>query len=280
MTPGEPRISRILVALDASPASLAALEVAARLAVALQVELYGMYVEDETLLRGAELSITRAVGSFSGAIRQVERPELERHLRTQAAKAKHALETIAAQARLPWSFRVTRGRVAEELLRAATDADLISLGRSGWSPIESHRIGTTTETILAQTNAPVLLLHRRLRMGQSVVAVYDGSEAARAGIKLATQIAHDEVTPLVIVFPTTDKQADQLLSSVQDDLDRLGVGRSVRHRTIARQDAALLEGIAHSEDAGILILPTADIFEKGFKELLTHLECPLLVVKR
>ena len=276
----ESRVGRILVALDASPASLAALQVAARLAAALKGELYGIYVEEETLLRGAELPITSAVGSFSGAIRQVERPELERHLRTQAAKAKLALESIAVQAQLPWSFRVARGAVAEELLRAADDADLISLGCCGWSLIESHRIGTTTQTILARADAPVLLLRRRLRMGQSVVTVYDGSEAARAALRLATSIAHDPVTPLVIVFPTTGKPADGLRLSVQSEFEVLGVNRSVRYRTVVHRDPALLEAVTQGEDTGILILPTGDIFDKGFNELLTHLECPLLVVRR
>ncbi len=273
-------VRRILVALDASPGSLAALEVAARLAVALHAELCGLYVEDETLLRSAELPITTAVGSFSGAVRRIERPELERHLRTQAAKSKHALESIATQARLTWTFRVARGSVAAELLRAAEEADLISLGRCGWSLIESGRIGMTTETILSETHAPVLLLRRGLRMGQSVVAVYDGSDAARGGLNLATQIARDETTPLVIVLPTSGETADQLRGNAQSDLDGMGVRRSVLFRTVLRKDAALLGGVTHGEDAGILILPTADVFEKGFRELLTHLECPVLVVQQ
>ncbi len=273
-------VRRILVALDASPPSLAALEVAARLAVALHAELSGLYVEDETLLRGAELPVTKAVGSFSGAVRQVERPELERHLRTQAAKAKHALESIATHARLPWTFRVARGSVAVELLRAADEADMISLGRCGWSLIESGRIGTTTETILSETRAPVLLLRRGLRMGQSVVTVYDGSDVARGGLNLATQIARDETTPLVIVLPTRSENADQLKGNAQSDLDGMGVRRSVLYRTVLRKDATLLGDLSQREDTGILILPTADVFEKGFKELLTHLECPVLVVQQ
>ncbi len=117
-------------------------------------------------------------------------------------------------------------------------------------------------------------------MGQAVVAVYDGSDAARGGLSLATQIAHDESTPLVIVFPTTGDRAAQLKLSAQSDLDGLGVDRSVRFRTVLHPHAALLGDVVRGEDAGILILPTADVFEKGFQELLTELECPLLVVQQ
>ena len=280
MTPAEHRMGRILVALDASPCSLAVLEIAARLAAALEAELSGLYVEDETLLRGAELPITNAVGSFSGAVRQLERPELERHLRIQAAKAKHALETIGNHARVPWSFQVARGAVTQELLLAANDADIVSLGQCGWSLIGSSRMGITTETVLARADAPVLVHRSGLRAGRSVVAVYDGSEAAHIGLTLGTQVAHDGGTPLVIVLPTSGQNVDRLRSSAQNELEALEVDRRVGFRTVVRQDAVELGGVAHGEDAGILILPTTDVFEKGFKELLTRLQCPLLVVRR
>ncbi len=280
MTPVEGSNNRILVALDASPCSLAALEIAAQLAVALEAKLCGWYVEDESLIRGADLPFTKAIGSFSGAVREVERPELERHLRLQAAKARHAVATIAAHARLPWSFQVTRGGVAVELLLAAHDADLISLGRWGWSMIGSRRLGTTTRMILERTDAPVLLLGPRLHAGRSVVAIYDGTEASVDALRLAARIVHVPNTPLVIVLPATGQSVERLRQSAQTELDRLGVDRDARFRTIARPDAALLGGVVRGADAGILLLPTTQFFEKRLEELLTHLQCPLLVVKR
>jgi nucleotide-binding universal stress UspA family protein len=53
---------RILVALDASPASLAALDFATELAERHQAELLGIYVEDINLLRSAEIPFTREIG--------------------------------------------------------------------------------------------------------------------------------------------------------------------------------------------------------------------------
>ena len=58
-------VRRILVAVDASHHSIAALEAAVELATRFQAELLGLYVEDINLLRLAQLPFGREVGTFS-----------------------------------------------------------------------------------------------------------------------------------------------------------------------------------------------------------------------
>ncbi|MFW5810637.1 MAG: universal stress protein, partial [Thermodesulfobacteriota bacterium] len=58
-------IRRILVALDASPASLEGLKTAAELAERLNAELYGLFVEDIDLLRAVELPFVTEIGYLS-----------------------------------------------------------------------------------------------------------------------------------------------------------------------------------------------------------------------
>ena len=279
MTTKPTTIRRILVALDASPHSFAALDAAARLAAHLEAELFGLYVEDEDLLRGAELPITRMVGSFSGEVRPVARGDMEQQLQTQAARAQQALEHIAGMAHLRWSFKVARGGVAREVLAAAAEADLISLGHCGWSPLDSRRIGTTTETILSKAPVPVLLLRHGLRGGQAVLVVYDGSACSRTGIAIAVLLAGDERTPLVVLVPASGDEAVRIRDQAQRDLDELDARPPIRFRVIPRTDAALVEHLVLVEDAGVLIFPTADVLEKGFKEVLYKLDRPVLVVR-
>ncbi len=279
MTTKPTPIRRILVALDASPNSFAALEAAARLAAYLEAELLGLYVEDEDLLRGAELPITRMVGSFSGEVRPVERGDMEQQLKAQAVRARRAMEHIAGMAHLHWSFKVARGGVAREVLAAAAEADLISLGHCGWSSVVGRKIGTTTEMILSKTAAPVLLLRQGLRAGQAVLVVYDGSSCARTGIAIAVQLAGDERTPLVVLVPASAEDAGRIREEAERDLDELGALPPIRFNIIPRRDAALLEHLVLVEDAGILILPTVDVFERGFKEVLLELDRPVLVVR-
>ena len=74
-------VRRILVALDASAHSLAAVEAAARLAEKVDAELEGLFVEDVNLIRLARLELAREIDVLSARLRDLESQQLERQLR-------------------------------------------------------------------------------------------------------------------------------------------------------------------------------------------------------
>ena len=80
-------IQRILVALDASPHSQAALDAAATLAARVSAELQGLFIEDVNLLRLAELPFAREVGSFTATHRRLDARDLERDKQAPALAA-------------------------------------------------------------------------------------------------------------------------------------------------------------------------------------------------
>ena len=84
-------IRRILVALDASHHSLAALDAAAELAASLEAELQGLFVEDANLLRLAGLPVARVVRYPFATPARPDPVRMERELRVQAAQARQAL---------------------------------------------------------------------------------------------------------------------------------------------------------------------------------------------
>ena len=133
----EPAIRRILVALDASLHSLAALEAASELAEALKAELVGIYVEDINLLHLAGLPFAHEVSYLSVAVRQLDSPSMERELRVQAERARQVLAGVAGRRQLRWSFRVVRGLDAFGRITNLFDRDyeevfgFPALGRAG-----------------------------------------------------------------------------------------------------------------------------------------------------
>src|SRR5262245_60937536 len=185
----EPTIRRIVVALDASPHSLAALAAAGELAEALRAELVGIFVEDVNLLHLAGLPFAREVTYLSGVARPLDSPSMERELRIQAEQARQTLAGVAGRRQLRWSFRVVRGQVTAELLTAAQEADVLALGRASWASTRRVRLGSTARQVVAQARRPVVLLQQGQAICQPVHLAYDGSPAARRALATASRIA-------------------------------------------------------------------------------------------
>ena len=109
-------IRRILVAIDVSVHSLAALEAAAELAASLHAELVGLFVEDETLLRAIGLPFAREYGAYSARSREIDIAELEQQLRARAGLARRALASAAQRHQVQSTFSVIRGPVTAALV--------------------------------------------------------------------------------------------------------------------------------------------------------------------
>ena len=81
---------RILVALDASPQSVAALRAAAELAALMEAELEGLFIEDINLLHLCGLPFSHEIGSYTAKRRQLDNLALERQLRGLATERRDA----------------------------------------------------------------------------------------------------------------------------------------------------------------------------------------------
>src|SRR5690606_12853507 len=127
------RVRRLVVAIESGPAGEAAVEHAAALAAELGVEIVGVFVEDANLLAVSALPL-HEIALTGAAPRRLERGTVERAYRVQAERARRALERAAAARRIAYSFRVSRGRPLEELLRAAEAADVVTLA----APVSRH----------------------------------------------------------------------------------------------------------------------------------------------
>ena len=90
-------LRHILVALDASTHSLAAVEAAADLAAAMQAEMEGLFIEDINLIRLASLPCTREV-RHTASMASLDLEQMERALKAQASEARQALAAAARRA--------------------------------------------------------------------------------------------------------------------------------------------------------------------------------------
>lgn len=220
----EPRsqlpIKRVLVALDASPYSLAALRTAARLAASLGAKLEGIYVEDVNLLRIAELPFTREISIQSAAIRPIAPQDLERSFRSLSGQVEQWMDEVARQFGVVWTFRVLRGQIAAELMANASETDLLSLGRLGW-PLSrySGRLGSIARTILRSHRAPLLLLREEIRPGQPIAVTYSGDAQEKTVLAMAVHLARTYESSLtVLLVAETAEAAKRLQEQVTEQL--------------------------------------------------------------
>ena len=272
----EVSIRRILVALDASSYSLAALETAARLARRLRAELIGLFVEDIDLLRVAEFPYTRQVGLFSSTLQRLDLPELERQLRAQANQIRQALMAIAEHAQVPWQFWVARGSVASEVLAAETKADLTIVGKKGRSL--GKRVGSTARMVIFKGQGLTLVFQHREQLTAPVMVVYDSSGAAQSALEAALNLANAMNGHLSILIIADDQG---LLQKAQADIaDRLKRKKQTAEvHLLAKPTLSRLAYVVKGK--GLLVLPCSKGFLQGERlcELVSVVRNPVLLVR-
>jgi len=272
-------IRRILVALDSSPHSLAALEAAVDLAASVEAELAGLFVEDIELLRMADSPFARELLYPSATAAPVNRATMERKLRAQSEQARAALAAAAQRAQVPWSFRTVRGQVTPEVLAAAGEADLLAMGKLGWSLGAKVRIGSTALE-LALSTIPVLLLPEHRAFAKLPLLVYfDGSAAARRAILLSGQLVESSKRGMTVLVAAGGQESALKLQQEVEALLK-GQGIQVRYRRIDSEDESGLIRALRGEEAGILVLGSRELLQKHrpVEAVLRESEMPVLLL--
>ncbi len=197
---------RIMVALDASDNSRAALAAAVGLAETFHAEIVGLFVEDINLLRLAELPFAREVRYGEMAVRRFEPAMIERKLRARAAVLRRELDEVATEHKVPSTFRVLRGAIDRELIAATVEADLLALGRFGHSLVHRARLGSTAQTAVAQATSAVLLVKSDVESGP-IIVLYDGSAVGQRALALAAELAGKVGDMRILVWAIDEETA-------------------------------------------------------------------------
>jgi nucleotide-binding universal stress UspA family protein len=271
-------IRRILVALDASYHSLAALEAAAELAASMEAELQALFVEDANLLRLAGLPLAREIRYPFVIPVRLDRARMERALRAQAAQARQALARASEERHIKWSFRVVRGEVAPEVLAAAMEADLLTLGKASRPLTLRVRLGSTARAAAARAPCCVLLLQRDVGIRSPVLVTYDGTPSTQQALTMAARLAQKHGGDLTILIIADAPHAAQRLQAQVSDLLR-GRGLVVRYRRLTDPGAATLIHEVRTEGSGVLVLSSTVLPQEALQTLLDEVGCPVLLMR-
>lgn len=273
-------IRRILVALDASTHSLAALEAAADLAASMEAALLGLFVEDINLLRLAGLPFARAIRYPSATEEQLDSARMERQLKVQAEQARAALAKAAQNRKVPWSFRVVRGQVTAEVSAAASEADLLTLGKASRSVTRQIRLGSTALAVATGGPRALLLVEHGVPFRQPVLVLYDGSRGAQQALDAATRLAKAGDSRLIVILLA---DAPDKAKRLENEVDNSTEGREVQvhYRRLYGADVQSLIEAVRLEGGGVLVLSweTPLLKEESIQRLLHEANNPVLLVR-
>jgi nucleotide-binding universal stress UspA family protein len=145
-------IRRVLVAVDDSPASLAAARAAVELAAGWQASLRVVSVVGDHAL--AE--------RLAAVVAPADGEPLDRRRARAASAMLHHVEQLAERSGVPVETRLREGAPAAVILDEARrwPADLVVLGRSGRHAAGEPAIGSQTRQVLEFAEEPVLVVPR------------------------------------------------------------------------------------------------------------------------
>jgi len=262
-----PACARILVALDESPRSAAALTAAASLASELGAELAGLFVEDVDLQHLIGLPFAREFSLLSGAGRPLSQGEMERTWRREAEHMQRQLAETAGQLRLRWSFRVTRGRVSAEVSTQAQAFDLIVLGKR------------TGISVMALTRTPMAGAYPNVVAGP-VLVLFEGDLASSRSLETGATLARRHGADLVLLIHADSEEAYR--ATCNGALEALQArGTRARCARLGALDGASLVRAARREGAGGLVLANQERFmtQADFERVLDEIECPIVLTR-
>lgn len=263
---GERRARRIVVVFGGGSSDASVAGVLASLVSESPADVTGVFIEDLTLFRLAELPFTTEVCRVTTVRRPLTTGELERQMRIQASRAEQAVRRIAEQVGSRWSFRKHRGRLSTALAEAS-DVDLLLLGAARRALATAGELSATARTVRASEAEP-----RR-----PIAVVLERDDVEGRVIDAAVELAQRSGRGLILFLPpgTTAAPSDLALR-----LQPLGPRRA-SVRTVSSSDAdAMLCAVRRAGPAVVVV----DAGEGGFAQtnigaLRRDLSCPMVVVR-
>jgi hypothetical protein len=213
---------RVLLAVDPSGVSPAALDLALSMARQLGADLAGMLIEDAALLRAATLPSASEIAFGSGEERPLDRERLERQLRTRAA---HLTELLATRARAYgvrsslYSVRGPNPHVAATELRLSDIMVLSRAARAPWAGLSAIASALLLYVNDADRRRAEALLSALMRDGDPLLAGNRWESVAWRSRDHALETLRARRLSAVLVSALDNPEFASLLPELLDRLD-------------------------------------------------------------
>jgi len=273
-------ISEVLVALDSSHHSRAALETAALVAKLMKAELRGIFVREIEWMKISQLPSVDEINEVTGEISPIAKDSVLKQIQTLEKEIKEHFELISKRNKIRSSWESVEGVVNEKVLKAAKTADLITIGSKGRSYTKRNKLGKTAKAVIRQAGKPVLILQEGFKIGGVVIAVYDGSGKSSKSVKLAASLAEKNESQLKILDLTND---DSSSDRVVIDLKRLTDHADIKaeQMVVKYPNIGSLIYLLGNLGCGLVVVPKSRRYIKTqtLELILQSVNCPVLLME-
>lgn len=190
---------RILLQIDAATHCRETMGAAIDIAVRLDGELQGVFIEDSDLVTLSDLGFVREYRLSSRVAHQMDRDTMETQLRAMARSVQRQFEHAARQRKIAVGFRAVRGTGGTSEERDIDDADLVIIESTGRLHARNFREQLTNRSALTGMLRPTLLLKGAKRLSTEALIICDSLNAAAQGVQAVTtllSIPHAKITLL------------------------------------------------------------------------------------
>jgi nucleotide-binding universal stress UspA family protein len=269
-------IERIVVALDATSENRTAIATAARLAARWKAHLHGVFVEDDDLIRLANLPFARQV-TLGFGVETLNLQQAQRQMRAFAERGRHELAAAARRHGVEWSFEIVSD-AATSRIGAAETTDFLVCGITT-RPIGGHfRVECRWWSVVEPGTSSFLMAHHDRHDGGVAVLLHDRDATAERLVAVAAQLAEAHGDRLAVIC------TPELASSpgFKTWLDDCLAGQAVKAELdLAPEDPAALIRRIVELDCQIVALGsgTPQARPERLRELVAKISCDVLVVR-
>jgi hypothetical protein len=217
---------RMLLGLPHSGGDYVSVAFAAELAELLGLDLVGLFVEDQSMARLADLPCVRELRSFGGGWHPIDAALLAHGAAHRAREARRLFEAVAKTLRVGTRFDLARGSVSDAIASQSSVSDIIVVIEPK-NPAErvTHQFVQFLDVALNARSAVLLVPSRLSRRKGPVVAVAQNERDSSIGA--AARIAHSLKEQLIVLAPPDlDEAAIARLAGMgAASVDRISLGR-------------------------------------------------------
>jgi len=219
-----------------------------------------LFIEEESLIRAADLPLSREVSLWSAEERHITGESVHRILRAHARHQQKELERVATEKEIDFSFEVISGEKNNWIKENINLSDILFIGGHDLKqkPFESLKY-------CSEVTPPL-------------IALFDGSLASEHAFKIALQIAEKDIKCLLVLLLANDVSTQEYLKKQLDSLmhNYSDIALTVETTTKNHAISALRGRQIH-----MLISPRNTEWaqdEDRLGELIHYVHCPIVLV--